>query len=86
MPSTAPPKPYRTTAEHTLMGCPVCGLPIKAQIDVEAVFGDAVYNGPQDIALPVGTTLTAFNVMHACDGPPPPEHVDDPRTAGSVSS
>jgi hypothetical protein len=74
MPSrTAPPKPHQTTAEQHLLDCPVCLLPIKAEISVEATFGEATYHGPQDVTLPVETKLLAFNVLHSCDGPPPEE-------------
>jgi hypothetical protein len=73
-----PPKPHNTTAEQTLLDCPVCLTPIKAEISVEATFGEATYHGPQDVTLPVETKLLAFNVLHSCEGPPS----DDPAPVG----
>lgn len=83
---TTGPKPHKTTAYHDLMTCPVCEVMITAEIQVEAVFGKASYNGPQDVTLPVESTLLAFNVLHSCEGPPPPPAEGSPTGAESVSS
>lgn len=69
MPKLTPPRPMNTSAKHKLLDCPVCNQEIVAEISVGATFGEAVFNGPQDVTLPVQTELLAYNVSHACPGP-----------------